>query len=218
GLDGMAAAPGGAGREADFALAAALGLQAAKGAREINFRRGAFAYKGAGLADRPLVLYLATMGLAIVLLAGYNLFAGGPSGSQVEAMEAETRRLFREAFPEVTRIVSPVDQAASEMQKLRNKIAVLAPRMSGGLTPLEVLREVSTRVPKETVVDVTELSLDDDKIKIAGVTETSDSFRAIQEALQKVAAFKRVEIFKSDRTADGKVSFELRISMGEGQP
>ncbi|MCA9772193.1 MAG: pilus assembly protein PilM [Myxococcales bacterium] len=209
--EGMAeVAPGG--DAARYTVAAGLALGAAR-SRDINFRRGDFAYAGGRAQYRGLLIYFGVMGLLILALAGRLWYSVGASDADVVAAEKRVNELFRATFPHVTKVVSPVEQATTEVRELKRRIEVLAPKMGGGFTPLGILRELSVRIPPNVPVDVTELQIDERRIRINGITDTSESFSTLHKSLQDVPQFEKVEIFKSDRVGEGKVSFELRISM-----
>lgn len=195
------------------ALAAGLGLIAARGADRINFRRGAFVYgrERAGLRRRIV---------ALGVLVAFALVAAGVDGGLRIAikerrwadLDARVRAAFQEALPG-TVVVSEPEQLQAAIDTLRKRRAFLG----GKLGVLDVLLALTDAIPPESGIAVSELVIDEDKVRVEAVTSSFDWVNKIESAVAKSPVIKSVTVSDAKTTADqSKVRFIMTIVLAEG--
>ncbi|HET8759662.1 MAG TPA: type II secretion system protein GspL [Nitrospiria bacterium] len=196
-----------------IALAAGLGLLAVRGADRLNFRRGEFIYgrERAGLRRRIV---------ALVALAVFALAAAGVDGWLRVAfkqrrwadIDGRVRAAFQEALPN-TAIVSEPDQLQAGIDTLAKQRAFLG----GRLGVLDVLLALTDAIPPESGIAVSDLSIDQDKVRLEAETASFDWVNKIEGSVAKSPVVKSVTVSDAKTTADqSKVRFIMTVVLAEG--
>lgn len=193
----------------------ALALQGLKKKPGVNFRRGEFAPERLLLASRPKLI--AAAALAFVLLAGGALLLGveyhGLKKSH-DALGAKMEALYKETFPEATRVVDPLVQMQANLQDIQAP-SIVTPVFSGDKRILNILADISGRIPKELTIHVTRLLIDQDSVQIKGDTDTFNNVNLIQGNLRKSPLFNDVSIISAAADKESSmIRFELRLRAG----
>ena len=198
------------GARMDAALALALG--GGRRAGTFNFRREEFALQ------HPYLRYRRELGIAggyaallLLLLAvnfGVEYYA---LSKQSSLLQQRLVSLFRQTLPEVTRVVDPVQQLQVKIKEL-GKTAVAAPDSLAAYPVVEVMAEISARIPKSAEVRVTRFSMDRDGVRVTGETDNFNTVDTIKKELDASPLFKEVSISSANLDRSGQmVRFELRI-------
>ncbi|MDC4222921.1 MAG: hypothetical protein MPW15_01400 [Candidatus Manganitrophus sp.] len=88
----------------------------------------------------------------------------------------------------------------------------------GEESPLEVLKVVTAGIPTEVRIDVTDMVIDGNKIRIEAQTDSYDSVDRIRGGLMKVGHFQEVNVSDAKISADqSKVGFRIQLTMTEGK-
>jgi len=88
-----------------------------------------------------------------------------------------------------------------------------------GMSVLELMREITLRIPEDVRVDIKDLAINEGRVAITGETDSFESVDKIKAGLQKFTGFKRVALTHAKIGVKGdKVEFKFSISMGEGKP
>jgi type II secretory pathway component PulL len=177
-----------------------------------NFRKGVF-------KKRKTVAEYRTWGLKFVVPAAVlfliSFIYWGYSYSKLRSLQddlnAQITQVFKETLPEVTRIVNPVQQLAVVNKEILNTYKPGG--LSGAeLTTVELLAELSTRIPPNYAVKVVRLVADMDVIRLKAVTGDFNTVDNVQKELEKSPYFKEVSISSANQSPKGdEVSFELKI-------
>ncbi|MFT5700786.1 MAG: general secretion pathway protein L [Desulforhopalus sp.] len=196
--------------EMDRALS--LALRGSGKYKGFNFRKGDFKKRKSSSDYRS---YFFKFGVpALVVLFSAIIYWGYTYTSlqnQQNALKDQITLVFKETLPEVTRIVNPVQQLAVKNKEIK------ATYSTGGLseaelTTIELLAELSIRIPPTYKVTVVRLVADMDVIRIKAVTEDFNTVDNIQKELEKSPFFKNVSISSANQSQKGdEVSFELKI-------
>ncbi|MFZ5874970.1 MAG: type II secretion system protein GspL [Nitrospirota bacterium] len=195
------------------ALAAGLGLIAARGADRINFRRGEFVYgrERAGMRRRLV---------ALGAVAAFALVAAGVDAGlrfafkqrRLADVDAGVRAAFERALPG-TAVVSEPEQLQAAIDALSKQRAFLG----GKLGVLDVLLALTDAIPPESGIAVSELVIDQDKVRVEAETVSFDWVNKIEGAVAKSPAIKSVTVSDAKTTADqSKVRFIMTIVLAEG--
>ena len=162
---------------------------------------------------KELVTYAALAGAIVVFLVA-GLFM---KLSRLEAgyadIKAQIRRTFQTTLPEEKNIVSPLAQLEQRLESFRKDYQLFASYNPAASGPLQILRSVSANTPSQGNLEVDDLLIAGDTVRITG---TSDSFESVyewQRLLQRVPDFTVVEVQdvqKQPKT--GIVQFTMLVS------
>jgi hypothetical protein len=152
--------------------------------------------------------------VCLILLAAFSNIAIEAYSTEKKLNELNTRitDIFTSTFPD-KKVVEPLHQMRVELEEVRKNTFV--PGGSGkNIRTVDMLNEISRRIPKETDVEFSRLVVSPDNISIAGETDTYNSVDDIKNNLEKAEIFKEVVITSSKvDKGDNRVSFKLRIQL-----
>jgi len=194
----------------DHALALALqGLQKKTG---FNFRKDEFAPPKLLLASGQQLI--AASVLLFLVLAGSFLYLGY-GYRDLNARHAELDegmvKLFKETFPEATRIVDPLVQMKTNLRNVQAP-AIATPIFSGDKRALNILADISERIPGNVEIHVSRLVIDDESVMIKGTTDTYNNVNIIQGVLRQSPEYDDVAIVSAAAEKEsGLVRFELKM-------
>jgi len=192
----------------------ALGLKGVKRDREFNFRKGVLKKSKSSLEYRKLIYRFAVpVGIFIASVIAYLGFGYSGMSASRNQIDQEIISVFKETFPEVKRIVNPVQQ----LQVVNNEIRETY-RPGGdngtGHTVIELLTELSTRIPASYEVKIIRLVADKDTIRVKAVTGDFNTVDNIQKEVAKSQYFDDVTISSANQSSKGDgVGFELKLQL-----
>lgn len=203
--------------EAPFLPAAALALRGKndRADRSFNFRRGEYALKGewANL-KRKLVLLVALFGMSLLVLAGSMTIKYIDKARSAEQLQTEMVKIYRSLFPQATTIVDVPLQLQRAILDLQGKNRLL----SGDQAPaLAILKDVS-RLPELVNVEIQELSISANELKMAGQTVSFEAVNQMARVLEESPLFTAVQVTDAKMSLDGnRINFRLSLSLaGQG--
>ena len=182
--------------------------------RGFNFRKDDFRKKRSFLEYRNLLLKTAVpLCVAIAFSIAYAAYNYTSLNAEQESLRQQISAVFQETLPEVTRIVNPVQQ----LQVKNNEIkATYRPGGSSGAsyTIIELLTELSARIPAKYSVKVVRMVADMDIVRMKAVTGDFNTVDNVQKELVKSRYFKNVTISSANQSIQGdKVNFELKLEL-----
>ncbi|HLG22039.1 MAG TPA: hypothetical protein VI382_04430, partial [Candidatus Manganitrophaceae bacterium] len=199
-----------------FVEAAGLALapDGASDGERINFRREEFVFGKETLEKRNRLVSLGLIVLLLLGLMGADLYLHyHGKETHFQNLKRQLRSSFTETFPQTKNVVNEIEQIRTMIGELDRRGAFLG---AGGISPLEVLREVTTAVPPEVRIDVQELVVDGEKIRIEAQTDSYESVDRIRGGLLKSSRFQEVNVGDAKVSADqSKVSFRIQMSVAE---
>jgi general secretion pathway protein L len=208
-------------KQATFATPLGLALRDATDGTPfgIDLRRGEFAYHREREALwRGLTRAGILAAVAVVLMVASFVVDGRRLEARRDAIRGEIRTLFSAALPEVRTIVNEKAQLQSAIGALEKQR-----RLFGGLAPsapraIDVLRALTTAIPKDVPLDIEEWSLDGETLRLRGSTKTYENVEAVKRGLAARAEFRNVEAKDVRASVDGqRVDFRLTLDVG-GEP
>jgi general secretion pathway protein L len=201
-----------------FAPALALALRGStKATTRMNFRQDELAHRIdlVGLA-REFRSTGAILGLvALLALAGLaaRIFLADRRGDSVER---QSHALYAEAFPgqpAPSSVMTAMRDAVGKAQSRADTLGVYR----GNLSALDILTEISARVPPDLEVVFEELVIDGQVVQIKGHTPAFGSVDRLRAELARYEPFSSITV--GDITSDprrGGQSFSMRISLLAG--
>ncbi len=200
----------------EIPLALALGGLKKKKSQDLNFLQGEFARDSRLFLSKRSLLGAAVV-FSLVCVAGIGFLVTDYRRLHARAsdLHGEMVDLFKQTFPEVTRVVDPHVQMQSKLKEVRSS-EVSIPLFSGDKRVLEILADISGRIPKDLSLHVSRLVIDQESVQIKG---TTDAYNNVDVIKNKLAASTRyVEVKIVSATADkkkGAIRFEIRLQLVE---
>ncbi|GHG74782.1 type II secretion system protein GspL [Comamonas sp. JC664] len=192
------------------AQAYALALRGnATGARapRFNYRRGEFGFKGELDYMKDKLGLLASFAATLILL----LIAFGVVRNSVLARrEAQVDAVLCDTTQRILgRCEKDYNRALNMLAGVESPAAAL-PK----LTAVNLLAEVTGRVPTEVPVKFTRIQIDLSRVILEGETDSSKQVDTLSNAIKNHACFKDVRQGKVEKTRDGnKMSFRLDVQV-----
>ncbi len=152
-------------------------------------------------------------GIALLLAAGALGTSAAISGNRASQAEAEARALYQQVFPTKAPPANPVT-AMQEAVRNAEKEAETLGVFGGSLSALDILTELSRRVPPELGVVFEELSIDRQVVQVKGHLPEFGSVDQFEKALRENPLFREITV--GDITGDtrrGGTTFSVRISL-----
>ena len=177
-----------------------------------NFRKGDFKKRKTPGDYRSLFYRFAVPALVILVSGiGYWLYTYNSLQNQQDELKDQITQVFKETLPGVTRIVNPIQQLSVKNNEI--KTTYRPGGLSGSeLTIIELMAELSSRIPETYQVTVVRLVADSEVIRVKAITEDFNTVDNVQKELEKSPYFKTVSISSANQSPKGdEVSFELKI-------
>lgn len=191
-------------REGTGARGSQINLLHGRLARE----RGAAPWKGLAVRGGAYALgLLALWGLSVWIESAYR-------DSQLQTLRGEVREVFRQALPEVTNVVSEIDQLRTAVRELESRAASLGSLVDSEVSPLRILREISSRIPPEIEVEFRDFTVEEGRVRVEGVTTSFDAIDKIKADLSSYPRFLSVTVSDAKAGVEReKVLFKLTINL-----
>jgi general secretion pathway protein L len=200
-----------------FGSALALALRGTGLARtRMNFRQDEFARRlDLRQYGRDLRRTGALAGLVLVLALLSLAAEAWVQNGLARRVESRSAGLYAEAFPgqPVPDGVLPALREAVRSSRAR---ADLLGVYAGNLSALDLLTELSARVPKDLPVIFEELHIDRQSVRVRGHTESYENVDRLQRELAGFPAFAQIRVSEIQTDArSGGQTFNLTIGLGE---
>ncbi len=151
--------------------------------------------------------------LLCIAAAIYGVIEYRQLSASQDLLRNQITMIFQKTLPEVTRIVNPVQQ----LQVVNNQIRATYKPVGGSeaaYTVIDLLAELSARIPQAYQVKFVRLIADANTIRIKAITGDFNTVDNTHKELQKSRYFKNVAITSANQTAQGdKVNFELKLDI-----
>jgi general secretion pathway protein L len=200
-----------------FAPALALAVRGTPLARtRMNFRQDEFARRMDLTQYGSQFRQLGWRAAAVLLVALVWVLVGISLGNrQARELETQTAALYEQAFPGrpvPENVLGAMRTAVQEAHGRADLLGVYA----GNLSALDILAEISSRVPANLPVIFEELNIDRRTIRIRGHTQRFENVDRLRAELAEFAPFSQIRVseIQSDARRGGK-TFNLTISLGE---
>ncbi len=192
--------------------ALALAVREAKQGLGFNFRRDGFEVKKQYFRHnkeiRKAVAFLIVVLCLLAVDLGVDYYF---LKKRYKILDQQITQVFRQTLPDVKRIVDPVHQLKAKINEI-NKSALSLPGISAKRKALDLLRDISLRVPESADVDMTRIVVDPDAVLIRGETDTFNTVDTIKKGLEPSAYFDAVTISSANLDRSGnRVRFEMKL-------
>ena len=118
--------------------------------------------------------------------------------------------IFRTALPGV-RMVQPDTQLREKVRELEDRLQAFGGLTGAQLSGLQILQEISARIPPALVLEIDNLTIATDTIDLSGSTASYDDVVKLRDALEASPFLTDVKINNSKQSLTNKVDFKLTI-------
>ncbi len=193
--------------------ALALALRDDKQGLGFNFRKDVFEVKKHYSAIRAWTRKVALFLIIILSFLAADLGMDYYMLKKRYAMlDQNITEVFRNTFPDVKRIVDPVQQQMRVKINEMKRSTIMLPGIKADQGVLQLLKDLSQRVPKSVDMHVTRLVVDPETVRISGDTDTFNTVDSIKNGLEPSAYFTAVTIASANLDRTGKrVQFEIKL-------
>ncbi|TFG93101.1 MAG: hypothetical protein E4H15_02130 [Syntrophobacterales bacterium] len=194
--------------------ALALATREVKETDGFNFRLGEFRLKKRDAEFKKNVRWIAIFFSIILCVFGINSYLSYHYDKVLlDNLRQEVTAVFRDTLPEVTRIVDPVHQMRTEVEKLRNPSAG-GENSIRGTRVLDILNDISRLLPQSVAFLITSFQYDGNTVTIKGQTDNFNTADNIKKALDKSDIFKDVKISSASLIKkESQVELNLRLDL-----
>lgn len=181
-----------------------------------NFRKNGFAVKKPfARFKKEIVTGAVYMIILLALLTVDVVIDSSHLDKRIDELDSRIESIFSQTFPEVTRIVNPVQQMRikiSEMKKDTSGIPVIASSQK----VLDLIEDISTRIPATQEIELSRMVIDQDAVLLKGKTDTFNTVDSIKKGLEASSFYSEVTIASAnlDRSGEG-VQFELKLTRSQ---
>jgi general secretion pathway protein L len=196
-----------------FDNALALAAIEIEGIDCLNFRRGSFAAGSLWLKYKTNFIVTGIILIAVLLFMSFNSFLDYYlMNKSIKTMEIQIREIFTSTFPDVKRIVDPVQQMRIKIQAARKKV-LFPGEAEKPMRAIDIIDNISKRIPRETDVTFTRMAIGSENVVVSGDTDTFNSVDNIKSRLEQVDSFKKIIISSANiNKSDNRVRFKLKIT------
>jgi hypothetical protein len=111
------------------------------------------------------------------------------------------------------RIVDPLHQMQIAMAELQDA-AVTPGQDRKEVRTIDILNEISRRIPDTIDVELTRMVIGDNSVLISGDTDTFNAVDAVQSRLSESERFQKVTISSTNKERNGdRIQFKMRIEL-----
>jgi type II secretion system protein L len=185
---------------------------------------GLFGIKGLRLSERfvalnkylseyrvPLIQSGVLLLMVLLVLLGNVVYDGITARRAVADYDRRMTAIFREAFPDATKIVNAYSQMKGKVEEARKQSA-FADSKAGDIRLIDLLNDISSALPETLAIEFDRFVLGSEDLKISGSTDTFASVEDMKTRLTKIEYFSAVVITSTTGDPGGsKVNFKLKI-------
>ena len=193
-----------------------LAIRESRKTKAFNFRREEFQVKTQLVKIKKELTHASIyLSIILVLLAVNWIIDYRDLKKRTADLDSRIKTIFSQTFPEITNIVDPIHQMNTRISELKNSSGA-APGMNMDSSVLEILNDISERVPRELEVQVDRMVVDQDGVQIRGTTDTFNTVDSIKKGLESSAVYRDVVIASANLDQSGKgVRFEIKMDRAQ---
>lgn len=196
-------------------LALCLALEGLVKKHSVNFRKDEFAGQHIFAASKGKLVAAA---MAVVLLVGAGLVYLGLDYHDLKKSYDEVgdqmQAIFLETFPDRTKSRDPLLEMQASVKNIQAP-TIEIPVFTGDKRVLNILADISGRIPKSIKVQVSRLVIDQKSVQIKGLTNTYNNVNIIENNIRKSGLYHDVDIISAVLDKKSKmIRFELKLATG----
>ena len=192
--------------------ALALALRGSKKGMGFNFRKDEFEPKRTNLKlkreiQRTFVFLMVILSFVTTYFCIDYYFLK----ERYRMLDKKINEIFRQTLPGVSRIVNPVQQMQVKINEIK-KSTFSNPGLGEGFKVIDLLRDISIRIPEALDVKVVSMIIDPETMMLKGETDTFNTVDSIKKRLEESECFRAVNISSANLNRSRKrVQFEIKL-------
>jgi len=150
----------------------------------------------------------------VFVLAMFNvLFEAHFFQKEVNQLNRQIAFIFQSTFPDVSKIVDPVQQMKASVEQEREK-NMFTGEIEEEILNIDIINEISSRIPKEQDVEITNFVRGDDSLVISGNTDSFNNVDDIKGRLEHAEILKNITISSANlEKSSNRIQFKLKIDL-----
>jgi hypothetical protein len=181
------------------------------GSGKLNFRKDEYKFTSKDEEARKALSVPAMLVCALFLLIlirnGINYIR---VNSEINRLNTQIENSVKGVFPEVKMLPRPVEYMENQVKKVRGELDLIV-GIKSGKTPLDIMRNLSTIIPRSSSVTFDELNfIDDLSLRLKGRSKSYDDIAKVEKALNDSGFFEQV-VRNSAGSALDKIKFEISL-------
>lgn len=194
--------------------ALALAVRETKQSLGFNFRRDGFEVKKQYFGHKKEIRKAAAFLIVVLCLLAVDLGVDYYFlRKRYKVLDQQIAQVFRQTLPDVKRIVDPVHQLKVRIDEI-NKSALSLPGIRAERKVIDLLKDISLRVPEAADVHITRIVVDPDGVLMKGETDTFNTVDTIKRGLEPSDYFRTVTISSANLDRSGnRVRFEMKLEL-----
>ncbi len=160
------------------------------------------------------IIKTAGIALFVFIIFMFNvLLEARQLNNSIRNINQQILMIFQSTFPDVNKIVDPVQQMRAKIQEIREKSSY-AGDVEDITLNIDILNEISRLVPDSIDVEFTQFVRGDENILISGDTNTFNAVDEIKVNLEKSDILKNIVINSANLDASSnRVQFKLKVDL-----
>lgn len=194
--------------------ALALAMLEINDLRTLNFHSSQFAIQKFLTKNKTQVIRTAILAAAVLVLLVFNAtFEFYTLYKKTSQLDHQLAEIYQSTFPGAKIVQDPYQEMNARIQDARKKSVFH--RVTGPhIRRIDILNNISQRIPKEIEVDITRLVISPQNVLIAGNTGEFNFVEDIRSRLEQIDYIKKVSISSSNVDRSGKeVRFVLKADL-----
>jgi len=182
-----------------------------------NLRQEEFVYQKKysqfkGMAFALLGLF----GVAISLLGVNIYYQTTIKQKKLDRINTRIQQVYSKVFPGADDNHDELLQTRKALKVEKEKYRAYKVFSQKALTHLQILKDLSSQIPKEIEVEFVNVSIDRNQIKIKGIADSFESVDRLKNSLQKIKKYAQTVVESAKvKGAESKVDFRLSITASD---
>ena len=148
-----------------------------------------------------------------VLLMFNVLFEAHFLQKEVNQLNRRIAFIFQSTFPEVGKIIDPVAQMRTLVRQEQEK-NVFSGKIDQEVMNIDILNEISSRIPAELDVELTNFVRGEDNLVISGHTDSFNNVDDMKSRLEQSEILKNITINAANlEKSTNRIQFKLKIDL-----
>lgn len=183
----------------------------------LDFRQGPFAYRREMAGLKRQLAVSAGLAAAILVLLAVDFYAEySAKVERYEAVQAQVRQAYRTVVPQGPTPANEALDLRARTEGLEKELSQIGGLAGGRITPLAILAELSTRVPRDIRVDVLELVVEKNQVRLRAETDSFESVDKMKAALLEFEPFTDIQVSDARVNANQtSVGFRFTITLAD---
>ncbi len=192
--------------------ALALSLNDDKGIDRLNFHKERFAVTEFLTRHKSSLVKTGVLAGVVLALALLNFILNFYFiNKKINHIDHQITDIFKTTFPKVTKIVDPLQQMKVKIKEAK-KSAFFPSETTKFIRSIDVLNEMSKRIPDKVDVDFTRLVISHKNVMVSGITDTFNSADEIKRRIEESELFQKAVITSTSKEKSGnRIRFKLKV-------